>query len=258
MGQCPRHTKFRPDFMVPGPSIKIESKESALNLDADDLYDEEVEEFAALDPEAATSHRYYESDKVLGKLFRDIDERQFFAELQNQTSTFRNAKADHTPPMKRLWAYVQRETLLIQWDQHVQLAREIRESYEDNLEEMMHTYSHHPSMPLTEVEVFAGAILGRSFGAQSKRMREYANEMKERFERDVAFTVERIVEGDEGRGKDEEALPRAIACLAVGMKEDGLYIREMGHLQSWKYVAGAICLRQLERLQTGFGPLKPL
>lgn len=78
-------------------------------------------------------------------------------------------------------------------------------------------------------------------------------EMNERFERDVAFTVERITHGDDG--DRDEALARAIACLAVGMTEPRKVSKRVGELRSWKYVAAAVCLREIELFKIRFDPL---
>lgn len=69
----------------------------------------------------------------------------------------------------------------------------------------MTEFSEHPLRPLTELETFVGNILGRT-GAQSKRQRELSTSLKEKFEFDSAFFVNRILkDGDEW---SEEALER--------------------------------------------------
>lgn len=119
--------------------------------------------------------------------------------------------------------------------------------YESNLLETMDQCSIHHAHPLKELEVFSGSILGKSIGAQNRRVREMATVMKERFDRDVTFTVEYITQGDDG--DRDEALARSIACLANAMLEPGRWKRK--NLQSWKYVTAAVCLRELERFQGG-------
>ena len=116
-------------------------------------------------------------------------------------------------------------------------------------------------MPLSEHEAFAGTILGRKGGAQNKPLRELGKTMRERFEAITEYTVMRIVKGDEQmRGVTEldmlyddsldrelEALPRAIACLVTAVEERGSVDRQLGELQSFKYIAAGVCLRELER-----------
>ena len=79
----------------------------------------------------------------------------------------------------------------------------------------MISYASHPSHFISEVEVFAGCILGKN-GAQSKRQREYSVDMKDKHNRDVEYTVRCIKQGDSD-GSNDEALERSIACLFVSL-----------------------------------------
>ena len=140
-------------------------------------------------------------------------------------------------------------------------------SYEENLTDTMRAYSTHPPHFISEVEVFAGAILGKN-GAQSKRQREFSISMKEKHERDVAYTVACIRQGDEydddyneavkesvfggggavGGGGKREALERSIACFSVGVNTTRVR-KKVGALVSFAWVAAGVCLREVERLR---------
>lgn len=124
-------------------------------------------------------------------------------------------------------------------------------------------YCYAPSVhsPISEHEAFAGTILGRQGGAQGKPLRELSKTMRERFEAIVEYTNMRIVKGDEQMqgvndldvlyegsvDREVEALPRAIACLACAVEQAGMVDRQLGALQSFRYVAAGVCLRELER-----------
>jgi hypothetical protein len=114
-------------------------------------------------------------------------------------------------------------------------------------------YQFGPSaQPLSEVEVFAGSVLGKNGGLPSRRQREASTEMKDKVERDVSFTVNSILKGSgESQEKDrDEALARSIACLAVAAEEElGNVLPKIGKLQSFAYVAAAICLKEIEGFQ---------
>ncbi len=109
----------------------------------------------------------------------------------------------------------------------------------------MQSYSPHPSHALMEVEVFAGSILGKN-GAQSKRQRENSVDMKEKHERDVAYTVLCIKQG-ENDSSGEEALERSIACLYVAAMSTKVR-KKVGRLVSFAWVAAAVCLKEVEKL----------
>ncbi|TKA65730.1 hypothetical protein B0A49_07514 [Cryomyces minteri] len=244
MDECPRHNNLRPDFMAHGPRVLIEDG-VALAVEAEEDDDDPV---SALDPDARP-YRYYESNKVLGQLYRAIDEKSFFEEMQSQSRssvTIEPGLGSQTL-MDKLWDYVQRETLLIQWEHRMELAREIRETYEANLEDTMYQFSLSAHSALSELEVFSGTILGKAGGAQNRRAREYNSAMKERFDRDVAYTVERI--GRDDNGGADEALETSVACLRVALTEPGKRVKRVGALKSFTYVVAAVCLFEIERFQ---------
>lgn len=112
----------------------------------------------------------------------------------------------------------------------------------------LYQYASSPRHPVTETEIFSGTILGRDGGKQSKRLREATQAMREQLEEVLQFTISRIVDGDfEEDDRNEEALPRAIACFAIGMEEPALGDRRVQGLQSWKYVAAGVCLKEIKR-----------
>jgi ribosomal protein L14 len=110
----------------------------------------------------------------------------------------------------------------------------------------MYSYSTHPNHYLSEVEVFCGSILGK-IGAPSKRQRENSVSMKEKHERDVAYTVACITQGEQN-DKRAEALERSIACLHVARTTKRMR-RKVGTLVSFGWIAAAVCLREVERFQ---------
>lgn len=244
INELPRSKRFRPDFMAPSPRAIIESGGiEVLDDDHDDVPDDDP--VAALDPDSGRM-RYYESHKILGHLYRDIDEQRFLADMHRQHNRIGDSKEDKL--MATLWDYVQRHNLLVQWEHNRTRARQIKDGYESALQQVLHEYAPSPRHPITEPELFAGTILGRAGGASTKRLREITSTMRDRFEEILDFTVARIIDGDyDDDDRNDEALPRAIACFAVGMQLDGLWDEKLGCLKSWKYIAAGVCLREMKR-----------
>jgi hypothetical protein len=180
MSKLPRYSPWRPDFEAPGPYVTIHKKEGILfeapAIDDPDSIGDDDDDF--------TSYRFYESEKILGKLYRAIDEREIFDEIKQRSSE--TASTNSVTLIHAVWAHVQRETKLIQWEHHKKWAWELRDQYEECLWNIMAEYSEHPLRRLTEVEAFVGDILGRT-GAQSKRQRELSTSLKEKFQQDSAF-----------------------------------------------------------------------
>lgn len=140
----------------------------------------------------------------------------------------------------------------------------------------MYQFSLHPLQPLSEVEVFVGTVLGRSGGLPSRRLRDSAMSMKDKFNDDIAYTVSCIIKNADRDGEsvaaaaaaDEavdvgaasEALERSIACLAVSLEDStGDYVPErVKTLESFRYVAAAACLKEVRNFKATFGVPSPL
>ena len=103
-------------------------------------------------------------------------------------------------------------------------------------------YSTNPNEFASEVEVFSGCILGKD-GGLSKRLRELSKEVKSKFDRDVAYTVQCIKKGDEG--DEQDSLARSIACFFVSLTTHNTR-QKVGKLISFQWIAAAICLKEVE------------
>lgn len=123
MSECPKYKRLKPDFMARSPRVAVDHHGF---LEAvDDAEDDEDDAVTAMDPDSKPM-RYYESHKILGKLYRAIDEQQF---LQSMRSRHNLVKTQETSRlMSRLWDYVQRQNVLVQWTHYKPLARRIKES----------------------------------------------------------------------------------------------------------------------------------
>ncbi|KAL8828644.1 MAG: hypothetical protein Q9170_006510 [Blastenia crenularia] len=235
----PRSSNVRPDFQAPGPRVLVENaiKIEELELQEDDEDEDEPEESGP----AAT--RYYRSDKVLGKLYRAIDEQDFFTEIQRQSRS--PSRPQSISLAEKVWEYVRDKTALIQYHHYLDFARDVKKAYEQNMIDTMLENSSHPMHFVSEVEVFAGALIGKN-GAQTKRQREFSTSMKEKQDRDVAYTVQCILQGEEQDISQVEALERSVACLDVAIHEQRTRGR-FGRLVSFTWVAAAVCLKEVEK-----------
>lgn len=266
MSQCPKHNRCRPDFMAPSPRVVVSA---AGNLDFEEEDNDEDDAFEGMDVERR-AFRYYESKKVLGQLYRAIDEQQFLSKMQQDQRRIMSGTNTSSTLLEKLLSYVKRlaSQYGVLYSHHEDLAVEIRAGYEESLADILCIYAPSVNAPLTEHEAFAGTILGRKGGAQSKPLRELAKTMRERFDAIVEYTVMRIVKGDDQMravsdldllydddlDREVEGFPRAVACLANAVEKHGMEDRQLGELHSFKYIAAGVCLRELERYRrTTFG-----
>ena len=122
MSMLPRYTPFRPDFEAPGPHVTIESRSGVsfeLTPEQDADYADDDDDFV--------KYRYYESHKVLGKLYRNIDERAIFAEIQERSQAYKTDDAYMPEIIHRVWYLVKQTCQNIQWEHLRTWARDIME-----------------------------------------------------------------------------------------------------------------------------------
>ncbi|OAA57426.1 RNA-dependent RNA polymerase [Niveomyces insectorum RCEF 264] len=255
--QLPRANKFRPDFLSPGPITHLYSR---ADIELEDYVDEgDGGDRHDLD---APSYRYYASEKALGVLYRAVDEGKIWYDdvrrpVGTQKPAFRDAFLD--------WAGAEcRKLGCYRWAHKTDEALRIRSAYEDAVLSAMHEYSEHPTLPITELEVFIGSIINRT-GAQTTRQRDRSRKLRDAFERISAWITAQIrphhraddfaegeKEDDENKDEDEDdsnsnsnsnsrldtlALCWAAACLRVHDEDD---------VESFWLVAAAALLREIE------------
>jgi len=79
MDEMPRNKlRVKPDFLAPSPHVAYENKIKIQDISQND-YDEDEEDHDLLNPPQV---RYYESQKLLGQLYRKIDENKFLSRIQ--------------------------------------------------------------------------------------------------------------------------------------------------------------------------------
>ncbi|KAG7004497.1 hypothetical protein G7Y79_00025g057830 [Physcia stellaris] len=237
----PRAPKVKPDFQAPGPRVLMDN---IIRIEEVDEF-ANTEEIEELDEYAPPITKYYPSQKVLGKLYRAIDEHQLFKEIQQpqRLDSHLNPWGNH---LDAIWRYVKEKAALIQYEHYLDFARNMKEDYEDNLVHIMFDYSSQPHHFVSEVEVFSGNIIGKN-GAQSKRQRDFSTTMKERHERNVEYTIKYILQGED-MAETSEALERSIACLWVGHQEIKKH-KKVGRLVSFAWIAASVCLREVEKFR---------
>lgn len=245
MNKLPKFDRrIKPDFMAPGPHVTIDSLEASLQFVEQDEKNPH-DPVATLDPDQRKMV-YYKSDKVLGRLFRMIDEKGFYDQLRASTHADAGPQAS---VLQRVLGYVLKASEGLLFAQYLDLAKDIRSDYETNLDCISCDYALHPGHPLHEVEVVTGCALGSIF---NRRLKDSVRDMREQFNRDVAHTRSAIRTDDDGN--IDEALPRSIACLYDAVTNPGLKKKWGGkevELKSFAYLAAAVCLEELQRFHGG-------
>ncbi|KAF3766441.1 RdRP-domain-containing protein [Cryphonectria parasitica EP155] len=252
--ELPRAERYRPDFLAPGGDVHVIDK-SDVRLD-DNIVEPAAD--AEEDQFSPQRHRYYRSDKILGQLYRAVDEKKIWRE--DVQSKFQPRSASFWDDF--LIAIRPRYQAIVDQTEgyvfHMKTARDIRGWYEDAVSNAMNQYSEHPINPITELEVFTGNIHNKS-GIQTHRQRDQSIKLKDEFGRicDWITGLMRKVSRDShapltGYETEHDSLHLCLACVYVGNEKsaspDGSRYENM---QSFRVVAACALLSELSKFDRG-------
>ncbi|RPA97388.1 RdRP-domain-containing protein [Choiromyces venosus 120613-1] len=230
----PKATFSRPDFMAPGPRILIKREPEFVEEQAVPDDDDDDED---------TPITYYESEKVLGKLYREIDETAFLREVQGTVHRERRERnVDEGAVVLGVWEWLE-EVIpsSYKWENYIGVAVELKEAYEREVERMMVNYSDMPwKHRLREVEVFIGCIVGKE--RQTQKQKDNSASMKSEFDRLASC----IVESMQGESR-EETLGIGMASLSLCLPEK--IWKDLDSLKSFAWVAISVLLTEVDKMQ---------
>ncbi|KAI0834233.1 RdRP-domain-containing protein [Hypoxylon sp. FL0890] len=264
-------TKYRPEFLAPAPPAHIKDKtEIVFEAPREPSLEDDEDE-------SGPRHHYYRSEKILGKLYRAIDEKKVW-----KKDIHKPVRSHGASIWEQLLLYTKKKSVelgLCNWPAVLEDARRIREAYDDAIWSATMEYSDNFTKGLTELEVFTGCIFNKS-GVQTRRQRDKSVRLKDEYDR-IAKWVEGLIrkkevapreddEADEADdGSDSEgmssfetqtykgsreishedtftAFELSIACLQVSIEKSNRFGRTSGDFQSFKIVAAQCALTELE------------
>ncbi|KAI1129860.1 RdRP-domain-containing protein [Nemania abortiva] len=259
-------TKYRPDFLAPAPPANIVDK-TEIRFEAPVAPSADADE----DDDAGPRHKFYRSDKILGELYRAIDEKKIWKDdIHLEVNRFGPSLWDE------LFVHINRQCDEnfggVNWQRALREAHNIRRVYDDAIGTAAIEYSDHSSKSITELEVFTGTIFNKS-GIQTRRQRDTSTRLKDAFDQ-ITKWVEGLIRKhhikssggpfDEGAGDDPQdeydeeitnpdtdstALELSIACLHVGVAggvRRSSNLRNAEEIESFKVIAAHCALRELE------------
>ncbi|ATY60774.1 rna-dependent rna polymerase [Cordyceps militaris] len=252
----PRAPRSRPDFLAPAPPVFLYDLGQISHI-AEDDDDDDGNDMNSAKP------RYHRSEKILGHLYRGIDENKIWSE-----NIYRSIPKLSSSVWEQLLERVQAELNLrrinMYYESHRQRAWKIRALYEDSISESMWHFSENSRNHITEAEAFCGSILNKR-GVQSRQQRETSIQLKDETDRVMTWITKLIRDGveriddedvyysDESDEDDYSALRLSWACLVVGCSKpaDGVKApdRGTGELKSFRVIAAACLLKELNDLR---------
>ncbi|KAI1736387.1 RNA dependent RNA polymerase-domain-containing protein [Xylaria scruposa] len=231
-----KRTKYRPDFLAPvPPAIIVDKTEIQFEIPTAPSAEEDE------DDDTGPRHKFYKSTKILGKLYRAIDEKKIWKDDIHLVVNHRGSSL-----WDELFVHIghQCENLRdVDWESALDEAHRIRQAYDDTVWTATIDYSDHASKGITELEVFTGTIFNNS-GIQTRRQRDTSLRLKDEFDR-ISKWVEDLIRKHDGF----TALELSIACLHAGVAKRGrgsISKRNADDFESFKVIAAHCALRELE------------
>ncbi|KAI6756713.1 hypothetical protein HG530_011311 [Fusarium avenaceum] len=255
----PKNPQFRPDFLALAPPLKLHDKGQLVHI-VDEEEDDNVD-----DGMARYKMKYYSSKKMLGQLYRNVDEKKIWDEdIHRSINTAGPSVWDQL--LTIVETEIVRYNLDVDWTRRFEEAWKIRGLYEASITDKMRHFSENARSTLTEVEVFCGFILNKR-GTQTRRQGDSSIKLKEETDRIMTWIVKQI--RDRGVSDDAETMSTATgmsevssrwredvvelcwACVAVGCikKEKApLVYQGTGELESFRIVAACCLMKELNSL----------
>ncbi|KAJ3179528.1 hypothetical protein HDU85_004801 [Gaertneriomyces sp. JEL0708] len=226
--KLPRPSKARPDFMSPMPLVA-----NTVKFERDDNDDDAADLW---------TFAYYESNKILGKLYRAVNEEDILHDIQS-SNLGGDRRDDHL--LLKIYRYG-----CEQWSQfypgsseaNAQEARELQEAYDDAVLDLAMTFAFSHQYILREVEVFCYIISGKRKAC--KRRRDLSEGLRERFHELHQWVTEQM--GGESGGT--AAFQKSLACLKSTLSLDNNSGRT-SRGRSYGWIAADVLLSEIAALK---------
>jgi len=212
------------------------------------------------DEDDGPRHRFYASERVLGELYRAVDEQKIWNEDVRRALPMGGASFWD----QLITKFKERISRIgeIEWRHRTEEARRLRLAYEDAILEIMTENSDNPSQPLRELEVFVGFIINKS-GVQTRRQRDRSVRLKDEFERITSWIMRQMRHPPSsqttGITNELDSLELCLACVHVGCVRErepheipSYTTRALNQeVESFRVVAACALMRELNALEMG-------
>lgn len=116
--------------MAPGPRVRVAESIEILEDGREHLWNDDSGSVIDDDDDVRPPMRYYKSQRVLGALYRTINERDFIRDLEWDSLNSQTQLSNPVNVLDCVWEYVTRETAGFLWDHCMKDAYYIRDVYD--------------------------------------------------------------------------------------------------------------------------------
>ncbi|RCI16265.1 hypothetical protein L249_3184 [Ophiocordyceps polyrhachis-furcata BCC 54312] len=180
--EMPQGQRIRPDFLAPAPPVKMYEHGQVAHIEDEDGDKDEDD-----DGMGPTKYKYYMSEKILGRLYRGVDEQKIWNEDINKAVDKRGPSVWDLL-MTRVENGIKACGIDLDYESNAKQAWMIRSLYEDSMEGLMSQFSGDARSRLSEVETFCGSLLNKR-GSQTRRQRDLSIKLLEETDRLTRWIV---------------------------------------------------------------------
>ncbi|QUC19185.1 uncharacterized protein UV8b_03426 [Ustilaginoidea virens] len=239
----PKAPRSRPDFLAPAPPLKVYELGQIEHIVEEEASDNE-------DGMGVAKPRYHRSEKILGRLYRDIDEKRIWSEDIHRTIS-RAGPSVWEQLLGRIEGELSLYGIEVNYIHYVQDAWRIRNIYEESMYDNMWHFSDNPRKSLSEADVFCGSVLNLR-GRQTRQQRDTSKKLKDEADRLMTWVSKLIRNqnsGDEPDTGKEEAVQLCMTCVVVGCATEERNSKQ-DQLHSFRVVAAACLLKEMADLRS--------
>ncbi|PFH58837.1 hypothetical protein XA68_13165 [Ophiocordyceps unilateralis] len=187
--EMPKGPRTRPDFLAPAPPLKLYDLGQIAHIEDEDRNEDEEDGMGMM------KHKYHPSAKILGRLYRGVDEKKIWNE-----DIHRTVKTSGPSVWDQLMGRVETELealgLDLDYESYAEKGWQLRNLYEDSMEDSMWQFSdNNTKNGISEVEAFCGSLLNKR-GSQTRQQRDLSIQLLEKTDRVMSWIVRLMRHGD--------------------------------------------------------------
>ncbi|PHH75454.1 hypothetical protein CDD80_2356 [Ophiocordyceps camponoti-rufipedis] len=185
----PKPPLTRPDFMAPAPPVKLYDLGQIAHIEEDSFQENDEDDGMGM-----ARQRFHRSSKVLGTLYRGVDEKKIWSEdISRAVNTRGPSVWDQF--LTTMQEQIEDCGIALDYKSYAEKGWQLRGLYEESMKESMWHHSDNTRGSITEVEAFCGSLLNKR-GAQTRQQRDLSIQLLEKTDRIMTWIVKLMRQGE--------------------------------------------------------------
>lgn len=187
----PKAPRTRPDFLAPAPPVKLYDLGQIAHIEDSVQDDDDEGDGMGM---GMAGRRYHRSTRILGTLYRGVDEKKIWSEDISRTVNTRGPSV-WDQFMTTMQQQIEDCGIHLDYKSYAEKGWQLRGLYEESMKESMWHHSDNTRGSITEVEAFCGSLLNKR-GAQTRQQRDLSIQLLEKTDRIMTWIVKLMRRGE--------------------------------------------------------------